>query len=270
MIIPMDCKQAEEIPIESDLIYERKYDGVRAIIIISKEHVEIHHSESPNVMNYRYPQLTKELAKQKPGIYDGEICVFENGFSNIKYIQHRQCSNRRKVQMMAKKYPVTFMAFDMLSVNGESIAFDKLLDRKKMLEQQLRPSNMIHLVNYYKTPDEILKDQDYIEGVVIKDINSVYEEGKRTGSWRKKRFVQEATVKVVELEEYNRDGHRAGVVCITDDGGRINLPGPRAEKALELIGNNGSFRAEISFFEKTEKGYRFPVVKRILGAEDEV
>jgi len=270
MIEPMDCKQTEEIPLEKDLVYETKYDGVRAIIKVSKDQVEIHHSESPNVVNYRYPFLTKELEQLQPGTYDGEICVFENGFSNIKYVQRRQCTNRRKIQLVAKKYPVTLMIFDLLGMGDENIMLDKLIDRKKMLMQQVKPSDMIQIVKYYQTPDEILMEQEFIEGVVIKDINSVYEEGKRSGAWRKKRFVKEATVKIVELEEYNKEGRLAGVVCITDTGGRINLPGPRAKKAQELLSNDGSFKAEISFFEETEKGYRFPVVKRLIGAKDEI
>jgi len=265
MIKPMDCKEVKEIPREDNLIYERKYDGFRAIVTVDKnKQVKICHGDSPNVLNFRYPDLVKEFQVQPPGIYDGEICAFnEDGISIRQNVAKRQCKNRRKISIVTKKYPVSFMAFDLLKdKTGNSIKLDHLINRKIALQQQLKTTAKIASVSYEETPDNLLNKEGIIEGIVVKGLYSVYEEGKRTGAWRKKRFNQEETVKVVEYEEYTRNGTPAGITLITETGGRINLPGPRAEGARKAIDNDGYVMVEIEFYKKVENGYEFPRVKK--------
>jgi len=277
-IVPMDCKAVEIIPREDNLIYEKKYDGIRSITIIGpNQKVEIHHSESPNVVNFKYPALVKELEKLKPGIYDGELCVFDaNGQTQLSMMQARaQAVNKRKIQMNEQKYPVTYMVFDMLASDGESIRMEYLIERKKKLETNLKllpPGSPIKLVPFYPVPDALERLYGHIEGTVIKALYSLYEESKRTGAWRKKRFNKEKTVKAVAFEEYTRDGRPAGITLITDDGKRINLPGPRAQETKNIIVNEGHVMVDIIYYDETPEGYRFPrvgkdwnpLVKRVI------
>jgi ATP-dependent DNA ligase len=264
----MDCKAVETIPREDNLIYELKYDGVRAIVVVGpNQKVEIHHSESPNVVNFKYPSLVKQLEALKPGIYDGEFCVLDaNGHTQLSSMQARaQAVNRRKIQMNEQKYPVTYMVFDMLATDGENIKMEYLLERKKKLEQHLKLLPLgtpIKLVPFYPVPDALERLNGQIEGLVCKGLYSLYEEGKRTGAWRKKRFNKEKTVKAVAFEEYTRDGRPAGITLITDDGKRINLPGPRALKTKEIIQNEGQATVDVIYYEETSDGYRFPRVDK--------
>jgi ATP-dependent DNA ligase len=263
-------------------VYEMKFDGPRAIVIVNHDQkVEIHHSESPNVVNFKYPSLVKELEKLKPGIYDGEFCVFDKeGYTNLSLMQARaQAVNRRKIQINEAKYPVTYMVFDMLATDGEDIKSEYLIDRKKKLEENLRLlpiDGSIKLVPYYPVPDALERLYGHIEGTVIKSLYSRYEEGKRSGAWRKKRFNKEKTVKAVAYEEYTRDGRFAGITLITDDGKRINLPGAfRASVTKDIIVNNGHVMVDIIYYDETEDGYRFPrvnpkwnpTVKRVIDPE---
>jgi ATP-dependent DNA ligase len=267
-IIPMDCKAVEVVPREDNLIYEKKLDGIRALVIVDPDKkIEIHHSESPNVVNFKYPALVKELEKLAPGIYDGELCVLDqNGFTDFSAMQARsQAVNRRKIQMNEAKYPVKYMVFDMLSTGGENIKTEYLIDRKKKLEQRLRllpKDSSIKLVPFYPTPDALERLYGQIEGIVIKGMYSVYEEGKRSGAWRKKRFNQEKTVKVIGYEEYTRDGRSAGITLITDDGKRINLPGSRAQATKQILQNNSFVMVDIIYYDETPDGYRFPRVNK--------
>jgi len=243
--------------------------------------VEIHHSESPNVVNFKYPALTEELEKLTPGIYDGELCVLDqNGFTDFSAMQARsQAVNRRRIQLNEEKYPVKFMVFDMLQTEvGDNLRTEYLIERKKKLEQRLRllpEGSSIKLVPYYPTPDALERLYGQIEGIVIKGMYSIYEEGKRSGAWRKKRFNQEKTVKAVAYEEYTRDGRPAGITLITDDGKRINLPGSRAHRTKEIIDGEGFATVDIIYYDETPDGYRFPrvnkdwspVIKRITDPE---
>jgi ATP-dependent DNA ligase len=283
-VIPMDCLAVETIPREDNLIYELKFDGVRAIVLVGDGKVEIHHSESPNVVNFKYPSLVSELEKLKPGIYDGELCVLDGeGISNISAMQSRaHVANKRRIQLYEEKYPVKFMCFDMLSQNGSSIKTEYLIDRKKKLEDHLKLlplGSPIRLVPYYPVPDALEKLYERIEGIVIKGMYSIYEEGKRSGAWRKKRFIKEESVKVVSFEDFTRkamgdsgvETNRripAGTILTTSEGRRVPLPGiARAEHAKSIIANYGHAMADIQFYEKTPDGYRFPVVKRVYDPE---
>lgn len=258
----MKCKPTDKIPDnrESNLIFEPKYDGGRGIITVKDGHTEIRHGENPNLMNMKYPDLLPDLQGLPDGIYDGELCVLTDGFSSFNLYQKRQCSNPFKIQMRSKKYPVTYVIFDILQLNGQDLRNLSLMQRKQKLQDNLKQDrNNIRITPFFDNPNTLLEKQDFLEGIVIKQKDSSYEEGKRSGLWRKTRFNKEDTVTAIGYEVT-----KTGIVMITDTEKRINLAGQRSKKAKELIDNNGKLKAEIVFYEETDKGYRFCSVKRIL------
>lgn len=262
MIKPMKCKPTDTIPDNQDgnLIFEQKFDGGRGIITVKNGKVEVRHGKNPNLMNVKYPDLLPDLQGLPDGIYDGEIVVLQDGFSVFNLYQKRQCSNPFKIQLRAKKYPVTFAVFDILQCNGQDLRNLSLMQRKQKLQDILKQDrDHVKLTRFFDNPNVLLEKQQFLEGIVIKSKDSSYEEDKRSGLWRKIRFNKEDTVTVIgyELTE-------TGIVMITDTEKRINLAGQRSKKAKELIDNNGKVRLEIVFYEETDKGYRFCSVKRIL------
>ena len=254
-----------EIPHGDKYIYEVKYDGGSAEIIKKGESIFIYHSGNPDIQNYKYPELLNDFKTFKDGHYIAELVVFnsESPGGHFPSFLKRQCENQFLIEKRRHSFPVTAMVYDMVSDNGDSCANETLHDRKKMLALNAREGNHIKLVKYYDTPDPILCKKNVFEGVVIKDLNSVYRFDRRDG-WFKYRFNKEETVKCVSYENWESSGGVSGIVMTTVDGKRVNLAGPRAEEAKQKINDSGAVLVELSYNGKSEKGFRFTTVKRVL------
>lgn len=256
----MKPEKISEIPIDKRYLYEIKYDGGSGFIIKQDNKVDIFHNGNNTPVTYRYPELVNDcLQFLKNGIYVSELIVSSNQFSygDFDLFQKRQVENRFKINRRKKKLPVKAIIYDMLH-NGTDLKNDELLQRKKILHESVMDSNHIQVIESFNHPKKILDLKDQCEGVVIKELNSVYVHGKRTG-WFKKRFNIERTVRFVEYEDTE-----TGIVLLTEKQKRVNLAGKRSETAKELIVNNGFVDCEISFNKETGNGFRICNVKRII------
>ena len=264
----MKPKKVDRILTGDNYIYETKYDGGSAILVKRDGKIEIYH-EGERRRTYRYPELRESKDNIKDGIYACELCVFnDKGVSDFRLFQKRQVENKFKIELRRKMYPVVAMIYDVLEDGKEDVRDYTLIERKKILERNILDCDSIRIVEYYETPDRILQMKNKgIEGIVNKDKLSPYLEGKRD-KWYKFRFMKEETVKVVDFEDWRAEQGR-GVVLITDKGKRINLAGEeRVEVFKKLFDENGHVYVEIEYYDETDKGLRFPVVKRILGGDE--
>jgi ATP-dependent DNA ligase len=264
MITPMKPRKVDRLPFGDNFIYEEKLDGGNCILIVKDASVCVRHGANPDNQNYKYPELISDIKSISPGIYHGELVVFNKlGFSDFKlFLKRANLTNNFQIPLRAKQYPICLVIHDILEANGENVRDLPLSSRKKLLEQQVKPNEHLKIIQYYKSPDLLLKQRQHIEGIVIKDLKSTYQEGKRVGF--KVRFNKEKTVTCVDYEEH-REGN--GIVLITDDNKRINLAGPRSDFARKELNNNGKIEVEICYHEETDSGYRFGVVKRVKGGE---
>jgi len=265
-IKPMKPKKIGQIPSDNDnFIYECKYDGGGGLIQVDKGKAIIWHIGTHGVYEvkrtYRYPLLAKEIQINiKDGLYHCELCVFDHlGFSHHALFQKRQCEKQFVIDIKAKTFPVVAMIHDILFDGEQDVRGMALMGRKKLLIDNVTEGNHIQLVKPYRTADELLAQREYIEGIVIKDIDSPYLSGKRQGF--KYRFNKEKTVKVTSFEEHQNGN---GIILITHDNKRVNLAGNRVEPTRQLLADGNEINVEISYYEETNNGYRFPVVKRVI------
>lgn len=262
----MKPKKTDTIPEGDNYIYEFKYDGNSAIIIKKGFYIGIYHSNNGTNQIYKYPEVVPDLSRLKDGTYIAELIVAtDNDGGSIDLIQKRQCENHFKILQRASKYPLTIMTYDIVNDGYQTVTGNSLLDRKKLLEKRI-PNDMQHikLVPSYSSPLEIIKHKDYVEGVVTKDINTPYTFFKR-GGWYKFRFNKEEVVKFVKYEEWEEEnGKLKGVVLFTEKGFKVNLPGDRRLEAVEKMKDNGHVKCEVSYYSKSDKGFRFAVIKRVL------
>lgn len=260
--VVMKPKKLDTLPkLRDKFIYEWKYDGGSCVIEKQGNRTSIFHSDNATNVSYKYPELIKDINNSvKDGTYIAELCVVSPRFVGGAFplFLKRQCENSFKIQQRSKQYPITAMTYDIVSDGLENLCNDSLLDRKKMLEMNVKEAKHIKLVKYFTKPDSILKMKDTLEGIVIKDINTPYRFNRRDG-WFKYRFNKEEVVRCVRFED-----HPVGIVLFTEDNKKFNLPGPRAELAKRIIKDNGFVDTEISYQSKSDKGFRFAVVKRVL------
>jgi len=260
--------------------------------------LQILHHINPNLQNHKYPELVTEVnANVKDGDYIVELCVYRTdvlkviktgelikvtnpndeykkgmtykqalekgvlsnrGVTQFEDYLKRQTDNKTKISFRKDMFPIVAVFHDIVKHGNENIESLTLMERKKILSENVKQGEHIEISKMYDTPDELLKQQDFLEGIVIKKRNSPYRFGKRD-EWWKFRFNMEETVKCISYEDTE-----TGIVLITDDGRRVNLAGERSEIARRKIIDGGLVNVEISYHERTPQGFRFTTVKRIL------
>lgn len=174
---------------DKDSIFELKLDGIRCIAYIDKNCVILKNKRNKDVSNI-YPELldiNNNITNKC--ILDGEIIVLKNGKPDFFSVQKRSLmTNQFKIKLAMNSLPVSFVAFDILYLKNENVMDRPLLQRKKLLENNIKQNEKIAISKFIEN-DGIkfyeLAKLNNLEGIVGKKKNSIYIEGIRTKSWKK-------------------------------------------------------------------------------------
>lgn len=170
---------------DKNFLYEIKFDGIRALIYVSKNSFKILSRNGTNLTN-KYPELKKiqKLVGNHEIIFDGEIIATEGALPSFSLLQKRNRVKRVSSDIM-NDIPVYFIVFDILydNVDLTNLSLDK---RKKILGQY--PDNSVFIKSrIYSDGLSLFKMVKKIglEGIVAKKRKSIYLFGKRTSDWVK-------------------------------------------------------------------------------------
>lgn len=173
------------------LSYEPKWDGFRSIVSFDGTSSTIGSRGSKMLTRY-FPELTFafEDLLPVPCVLDGEI-VLRAGEPGSEHLSWEQLSQRihpaaSRVRRLADETPATFVAFDLLSLNGDSLLETPFAERRSALEALVGSlGEPIHLTR--STRDVELARRWLVEfegagldGVVAKPLAATYTPGKRT------------------------------------------------------------------------------------------
>lgn len=170
---------------DKNFLYEIKFDGIRALIYVSKNSFKILSRNGTNLTN-KYPELKKiqKLVGNHEIIFDGEIIATEGALPSFSLLQKRN-KIKKITDKIIEEVPVTFIAFDILydNVDLTNLSLDK---RKKILGQY--PDNSVFIKSrIYSDGLSLFKmvKKIRLEGIVAKKRKSIYLFGKRTSDWVK-------------------------------------------------------------------------------------
>lgn len=182
---PMLLEEVNEPFNDKNFLYEIKFDGIRALIYVSKNSFKILSRNGTNLTN-KYPELNKiqKLVGNHEIIFDGEIIATEGALPSFSLLQKRNRVKRVSSDIM-NDIPVYFIVFDILydNVDLTNLSLDK---RKKILGQY--PDNSVFIKSrIYSDGLSLFKMVKKIglEGIVAKKRKSIYLFGKRTSDWVK-------------------------------------------------------------------------------------
>lgn len=180
-IEPMNALQVRELPV-GNWIYELKFDGYRALAFKAGKEVRLVSRNRTN-FNNDYPQVVDSLRSLRANevIIDGEITALdEKGKSSFQLLQSYGTS---------KQIPLVYHAFDLLSLDGTDLCSRPLIERRKVLAKLLGrvPDNIRFSEDLRGNREDLLKvaRQFRLEGLMAKRPDSLYESGRRSGSWVK-------------------------------------------------------------------------------------
>ncbi|MGZ5420116.1 MAG: non-homologous end-joining DNA ligase [Solirubrobacterales bacterium] len=189
---PMLAKVAA-LPEGEEWAYEIKWDGVRALVF-AEPGLWCMQSRRHEDVTARYPEL-EGIAEQlgdRAAVLDGEVVAFdERGRPSFQAIQQRMgLTSAGVVEQRMAQTPVTFIAFDLLHLDGRStreLSYDR---RRELLERIGLDGPHWQTPRNNPGPGAQLLDaarERGLEGVVAKRRDSPYRTGKRTGEWIKAR-----------------------------------------------------------------------------------
>lgn len=210
---------------DPDWAFEPKWDGVRAIAICDASTTLI--SRNRRDITAAYPELQRlhEQVVALDAMLDGEIVALEAGTPSFQALQRRMhLRDQAQIEKLAREIPVSFMAFDVIYLDGHDLTSLTYQERRDRLEAGLVPSDFVHIspatlgdgVALFQAASE-----QRLEGVVAKKLSSRYEPGRRSGDWLKLKTTFDADVVIVGWSEGS--GQRAGtvgslVMALYDDG----------------------------------------------------
>jgi bifunctional non-homologous end joining protein LigD len=231
--------KAGELPRTDDgWAYEFKWDGVRAIVTVDEDGVRAR-SRTGKDLAGAFPELN-DLAPYLKGhqvVLDGEIVAIDGGGrSDFGRLQQRLTSKSiARTDPIVHEVPATFLAFDLLELDGHELLQLPYDDRRKLLEK-LELSG-----DTFATPPTVVNEEGSsvlaisrehgMEGVVAKRRDSVYSPGKRTGAWIK--------VKNFHTQEAIIGGWTKGNGALAGSLGALLLGIP-GENGLSYIGKVGT------------------------------
>ncbi|MBZ9686949.1 DNA ligase [Clostridium estertheticum] len=188
-IKPMLIGEMQEAFDSNDYIYELKLDGERCIAYLDKNSTELRNKRNIKML-VKVPELSNIHKQVKHRcILDGELIVTKDGKPDFFEIQRRSLmSNTFKIQLAAAKLPASFTAFDILYYDDHAVKDLPLMQRRKLLEKNIKENNRISISRYIEDRGiefyELAK-QNELEGIVAKRKDSKYYLDKRTKDWIK-------------------------------------------------------------------------------------
>jgi ATP-dependent DNA ligase len=182
----MLAKLADEIPDGGEFLYEPKWDGFRAIVFRGDDDVYIQSRDLRPLDRY-FPELHEQLlAKLPPGcIVDGEIVIATPKGLDFDALQLRLHPAASRVAKLASETPSSFVAFDLLAVDGRNIMHEPQEQRRLALETMLqRVTPPVHLTPATRDRQTALDwhtrfEGAGLDGVIAKHVGEAYQPGKR-------------------------------------------------------------------------------------------
>jgi signal transduction histidine kinase len=154
---PMLAKPVAAIP--PDMQYEAKWDGFRAIVFRDGVEVELGSRTGKPLTRY-FPELVEALRERLPErcVVDGEIVIAREGRLDFDALTERIHPADSRVRMLAQKTPASFVAFDLLALDDDSLLDVPLGRRRALLERALSGVS-----NFARMPKPVFREENIHE-----------------------------------------------------------------------------------------------------------
>jgi DNA ligase D-like protein (predicted ligase)/DNA ligase D-like protein (predicted 3'-phosphoesterase) len=189
---PMMARIAEKPFNDPNWLFEVKWDGIRAIAYVDED-VSLKTRNDKEIIS-KFPELRELDELTSKAVIDGEIVILTEGIPDFQAVATRnQLQKPLDIETQAAERPATFIAFDILELDGVSLIDHSLSERIKILRENLSPGRHViqsepvfeYGIEYYKAA--ISKN---LEGIIAKRLDSTYQPGMRSSDWLKIKQVK--------------------------------------------------------------------------------
>ena len=182
----MLAKLVDAIPEAPGLLFEPKWDGFRSIVFRGHDDLFIQSRDLKPLDRY-FPDLHDALLERLPPgcVLDGEIVIVTEQGLDFDALQLRLHPAASRVAKLAQACPSSFVAFDLLAIDGRSILALPQSERRVQLERLLTnavpPLYLTPMTRDRTTAVEWLQrfEGAGLDGVIAKPEDAAYQPGKR-------------------------------------------------------------------------------------------
>ncbi len=224
-IRPMLATLAEPPLTGAGLIYEPKYDGIRALVDVPPGRagggVRLW-SRLGNEKTSQFPSIVRALdvfraTLEAPLLIDAEIVALDEhgrpaGFQRLQGRIH--LTGSREVEDIERAQPVALIAFDLLRDGDDDLRGLPLTERRARLEARLGPAirrpapekgagaaaKSLNSAGILRISEQVAGDgralqaravEEGWEGLIVKEARAPYHAGRRNPAWRKLKVLQQ-------------------------------------------------------------------------------
>jgi ATP-dependent DNA ligase len=273
-VSPMLAKSVKDIP-DGAMSFEPKWDGFRSIVFRDGAEVEIG-SRNERPMTRYFPEVVvAALANLPPRcVLDGEIVVVGESGDRLDFeaLQQRIHPAASRVEMLSKRTPAKFVAFDLLALDDTNYMRRPFSERRGALEDALAAASPpIHVTA--ATTDRSIAERWFdqfegagLDGVIAKPLGGVYEPDRREMFKVKHERTADCVVAGYRLHKGSSDAIGSVLLGLYDDRGDLAnigvigaFPMPMRRKLFaELQPLVTTFEGHPWDWERQEEGVRTP------------
>ena len=238
---PMEALLAAELPEGPRWQFEPKWDGFRCLALREGDEVTLT-SKSGKPLGRYFPEVV-DMLRGLPTtrfLLDGELIILVGDALSFDALQLRLHPAESRIRKLSEQTPAELMAFDLLQVDGKSLADLPLSDRRDRLEAFFSTNQAagLHLSPMTCNRDEALawlqRSGGALDGVIAKRADLEYRSGERAMIKVKQQRTADC---VVGGFRYAEKKHEVGslLLGLYDDEGRLDHVGftsaiPSAER----------------------------------------
>ena len=185
--------------VEEGWAFELKWDGVRTLAYCEPGHVRLESRNQRDVTS-QYPEVAgalRDALASTEALLDGEVVAFDaEGRPDFQRLQSRMhLASESAVRRRMADTPATYVAFDVLHLNGHSTLELSYEDRRKLLEQLPLDADSLRVPAAHFGDGAALLDltrERGLEGLLAKRVDCGYAPGTRSRAWIKVKNVRSA------------------------------------------------------------------------------
>jgi DNA ligase D-like protein (predicted ligase) len=190
---PMLATLSHDYFSDDDWIFERKWDGERALAARQNNEVKLF-SRNGKEITLKYPEIIDALKNQFSPDYliDGEIVTFNGKTTSFSKLQQRMQLTDEK-EISESKIKVFYYVFDIVHLDGYSLKKLSLRERKSILKKILIYEDSVRFTQHRNGEGEKYHHeacQKGWEGIIAKESSSEYVSS-RSKKWLKFKCINQ-------------------------------------------------------------------------------
>jgi bifunctional non-homologous end joining protein LigD len=186
---PMLAESRDRPPDSSEHLFEVKWDGIRALIAVDEGTVTIR-SRSRRDITRQFPELAMpEAFRAACGLFDAEIvCLDPAGKPLFEEVVGRLLqTGETRIAHGRARHPAVCYVFDCLYLDGRPVVGEPLTRRRAWMADAIRPGTGYRISEAFTDGAALYQAAVGmgLEGIMAKEVNSLYMPGKRSSQWLK-------------------------------------------------------------------------------------